>query len=77
MICGNTCIHRLGLVCKVEGHINQHCYHEILEQNVCRMIQDNHLDLSYIIFQENNAPLHIAKLLQEWFSRQCFIVNLG
>ena len=31
MIWGSMSIHGLGVVCKVEGHINQHQYREILE----------------------------------------------
>ena len=42
MIWGIMYIHGPGLVCKLEGHINQHYYREILEQNVCRMIQNFH-----------------------------------
>ena len=43
--------HGLGLVYKVEGHINQHCYCELLEQNVYRTIQKFHLDSFCFIFQ--------------------------
>jgi hypothetical protein len=72
MIWGSMYIHGPGLVCKVEGHINQHFYHEILEQNVCRTIQKFQLDPFHVIFQQDNAPVYTTKMLQEWFSRQCF-----
>ena len=72
MIWESMCIHEPRLECKIEGCINQHGFCEILEQNVCRTIQRLHLDPSCIIFQQDNPLVPTTKLLQEWFSRQCF-----
>ena len=73
MIWRSMCIHGLGLVCKEKRQINQHRCCRILEQNVYRMIWKCYLNPFCVIFHEDNAPVHTTKLLQEWFSRQCFI----
>ena len=72
MIWRSMCIHEHGLICKIEGCINQPCYHKILKQSVCKTIQKFHLDPFCIIFQQDSVPVYTTKLLQEWFSRQCF-----
>ena len=68
------CIHGPGLICKVEGRINQICYCDILEENVHKVISKFNLDPSCIIFQQDNASIHTTKMLQEWFSWQPFIL---
>ena len=72
MIWGSMSIHGLGVVCKVEGRINQHQYREILEQNLSQTICKFDLDPSSIIFQQDNALVHTTKMLMEWFSQHCF-----
>ena len=72
MIWGSMSIHGPGVVCKVEGHVNQHRYQEILEQNLPQTIWKFHLDPSSIIFQQDNAHMHTTKMLIEWFSQQYF-----
>ena len=65
LIWGSMYIHGLGLVCKVEGCLNQDRYHEILENKmVCRIIPMFHLDPSCVIFQQVSAPIHTTKMLQ-------------
>ena len=66
------CINGLGLICKVDGHINQSCYLDILEENIPKIISKFNLDSSSIIFQQDIASIHKAKLLQKWFSKQQF-----
>lgn len=58
LIWKSMCIHGHELVCKAERGINQHHCHEILEQNVCRIIQKFHLDTSRVIFQQDNVHIH-------------------
>jgi hypothetical protein len=65
MILGSMCIHGPRLVCKVERHINQHLCHEILEQNIYRIIQKFQLDTSHVIFQQYIVHIHTTKMLQE------------
>ena len=64
------CINGPGLICKVDVYINQSCYLDILEENIPKIISKFNLDSSSIIFQQNNASIHKAKLLQKWFSQQ-------
>lgn len=60
-IWGRMCIYGLELACKEEGHR----YHEFVERNVGKRIQKFHVDTSRVIFQQDNAPIHTTKLLQE------------
>ena len=64
------CINGPGLICKVDGHINQSRYLDILKENIPNIISKFNLDSSSIIFQHDNAPINKAKLLQKWFSKQ-------
>ena len=68
MIWGSMSIHGSRIVCNVEGCINQHRYREILEQNLSQTICKFDLDHSFVIFQQDNVPVHTTKMLMEWFS---------
>ena len=70
MAWGCMCINRPRLICKVDGRINQSRYLDILEENIPKIISKFNLDSSSIIFQQDNAPIYKAKLLQKWFSKQ-------
>ena len=59
-------------LCKVDGRINQSRSLDILEENIPKMISKFNLDSSSIIFQQDSAPIHRAKLLQKWFSKHQF-----
>ena len=72
MVWGCMCINGPGLICKVDGRINQSRYLDILKENIPKIISKFNLDSSSIIFQQDNAPIHRAKLLQKWFSKQQF-----
>ena len=63
MVCRCMCIHGPRLICKVEGHINQICYRDILEENVHRVISKFNLDPSRVILQQDNAPIYTTKML--------------
>ena len=72
MIWGNMTSHGLRLVYKIEGHLNQHRYHQILEQTIDGTIRKYNLDATEVIFQQDNASIHTTKMMQEWFSTQSF-----
>ena len=65
MVWGCMCINGLGLIYKVDWHINQSHYLNILEENIPKIISKFNLDSSFIIFQQDNAPIYRAKLLQK------------
>ena len=69
MVWGCMCINGPGLICKVDRCINQSHYLDILEEDIPKIILKFNLDSSSIIFQQDNAPIHRAKLLQKWFSK--------
>ena len=52
------CINGPGLICKVDGRINQTRYLDILEKNIPKIISKFNLDSFFIIFQQDNAPIH-------------------
>ena len=64
--------HGPGLVYKIEGRLNQHGYHQILEQTIDGIIRKYNLDATKVIFQQDNASIYTTKMMQEWFSRQSF-----
>ena len=72
MIWGSMTSHGPGLVYKIEGHLNQHGYCQILEQTIDGIIIKYKLDGTKFIFQQDNASIHTTKMMQEWFSRQSF-----
>ena len=72
MVWGCMYINGPGLICKVDRRINQSRYLDILEENIPKIILKFNLDSCSIIFQQDNAPIHRAKLLQLWFSKHQF-----
>ena len=45
-----------GLICKIEGRMNQYVYHEILEANLYGTFSRYDINASRIIFQHDNDP---------------------
>lgn len=72
MIWGCMCIHGPGMMCRIEGRLNQHGYQKILEEHLYGTIQKYNLDASKVIFQQDNAPVHSSNSMKQWFSRQPF-----
>ena len=72
MIRGSMTSHGPRLVYKIEGHLNQHGYRQILEQTIDGTIRLYRLDATEVIFQQDNASIHTTKMMQGWFSRQSF-----
>lgn len=56
----------LGIVHTFDGRLNQHRYKEILENCLIPTIESK-CDPDDVVFQQDNAPCHRAKSVQEWF----------
>ena len=61
--------HGTGYMCKKEGKITQALYLNILQDGVTNTIEWYHFNLSRV---HNFDPKHIAKLVKQWLSMQCF-----
>jgi len=68
-------IHRSRVVNKIEDCIDQHWYWEIFKQNLYQTICKFHVNLLFVILQQDNACVHTTKILIEWFSQQCFTLS--
>lgn len=62
----------VGFCCKADSTIDQHLYREILEEELLQTIEWYQMDESKVIFQQDNASLHMAKSVQEWMSTRQF-----
>ncbi len=53
-----------------DGRLNQHVYIDILNEHLLPSIDLLQDEDQKIIFQQDNAPCHRAKLVQNWFQDQ-------
>ena len=72
MIWDGITIYGCGLFMKIDSKINQALYKEILEVGLSSTICFYEMDSRYIIFQQDNAPIHNAKSMKQWFKQQIF-----
>lgn len=63
-----------GLICQVEGRMNQHVYREILQRNLYGSFMKFGVNPRSVIFQHDNDPKHTAKMTKEWLLNQPFSV---
>ena len=64
----------LGVLYNIQGCLNARGYISILEQDLCHSLFAFGFNLEEIIFQQDNAFVHIAKIVEEWFGKQPFCV---
>lgn len=67
MIWGCITHHGVGTVCSVNGTINSLKYIEILEENLWPVLARHFANQNYI-FQQDNAPVHKARVVSEYFT---------
>ena len=60
------------LLIKIDNKVNQALYKKILEVGLLFTICFYNMDPRHIIFQQDNAPIHNAKLMKQWFKQQTF-----
>ena len=64
----------MGSVCKIEEKVTQALYLSILQDGVMKTIEWLCFKPCCVIFQHDNDPKHIAKLVKQWLSMQDFDV---
>ena len=65
MIWGCMTIYDCRLLININGKVNQVLYKEILEVGLSFTICLYNMDPMHIIFQQNNAPIHNAKSMEQ------------
>lgn len=64
----------IGSLHNIQGRLNARGYIGILEQDLLSSLQGFGFNLEEVIFQQDNAPVHRAKIVEEWFGKQPFCV---
>ena len=67
MIWGCMTFYGCGLLMKIDGKVNQALYKDILEVGLSSTICFYDMDARRVIFQQDNAPIHNAKSMKQWF----------
>ena len=57
----------VGHLCDIEGRMDKVQYQEILEQHLLSSIEELEIPMDEAIFQQDNDPKHISKLVAKWF----------
>ena len=72
MIWGCMTFYGCGLFMKIDSKVDQALYNEILEVDLSFTICFYNMDPRHFIFQQDNAPIHNAKSMKQWFKQQTF-----
>ncbi|KAJ1304038.1 hypothetical protein OPQ81_008446 [Rhizoctonia solani] len=59
--------HGPGYMCKIDGNLNKELYMEILDDEFKQTLEYYGLDMEEVIFMQDNASAHKAKVVQDWF----------
>ena len=68
MILGCICWSGVGTVTKVEGNIDAQKYIEVLDESL-RPVLIRHFPRNDYLFQDDNAPVHRARIVKEYTAR--------
>jgi len=60
----------VGYATKIDGTMNGELYREILNDELKKTLEWYELPKESIIFQQDNAPCHTAKVTLEWFKEE-------
>jgi len=66
IVWGATGRNGVGPLYQLEGTLDAQQYISILNAHLPRFINENTMDGRYILFFEDNAPVHTSKLIRDW-----------
>ena len=72
MIWGCMTFYGCRLFMKIDGKVNHALYKEILEVGLSSTFCFHDIDPRLVLFQQDNAPIHNAKSMKQWFKQQSF-----
>jgi len=59
--------HGVGYLCKIDGGLDAELYRRILDEDLMETLRYYELNVSDIVFQQDNDPKHTAILTKKWF----------
>ncbi|KAG1442998.1 hypothetical protein G6F55_012800 [Rhizopus delemar] len=62
----------IGWIADVGHRMNSEGYLEVLKDDLLKTMEIYGLDSSNIVFQQDNDPKHISKIVKEWINQQPF-----
>jgi hypothetical protein len=74
MVWGSMTTMGPGLICQIQGRMDQHVYHQILEKNASGTFAKYNINPLQVIFQHDNDLKYIAKSIKSWHANQPFCI---
>lgn len=77
LTCGRGLVQKvLGLALKIEGRLTRETYRDILETTMLPTVRQ-HFPNNEFIFQQDNCPVHTARVVANWFQENQINVSTG
>ena len=72
MVWGCISYYGMGNLVVLEGRVNKDMYLKVIQENIVPSANAMNFPNGKFIYQEDNAPVHSAKVVQEWIRNQTF-----
>ena len=68
MVWGCMTAQGVGYACRIDGRMDAELYTHILEEEFLQSLEYYGMEVSKIIFQQDNDPKHTSRIAQKWFT---------